>query len=425
MVTTLVVVALGLLILGFPLFVTFLGTSLVVMHFYMDVSPLIIAQRLFGTIDVFALMAVPFFIFAANIMGQGGISKRLIDWVLAICGNIRGSLGVATIGAAEFFAALSGSSSATVAAIGKVLYPSLIENKYGERFSLALVTASGGISIVIPPSISLILFGVATNVSIGKLFMAGFLPGIVFGLCLIIYVLYYAHSRKIPVTNHHISFKDLWEKTKSAVWALGVPGIIMGGIYTGIFTPTEAAGISAVYAVLVVVFIYKELTWKEVLDIAIESGVLTAKINIIVAASGVFTWMLTVAQIPQQLSMAIIGLDASPIAVLLIINALLLFVGMFIDPTSAVLIMAPLLMPVVLGVGVDPVHFGIIMVVNLAIGMYTPPFGLNLFVSSGVFNVPMGRIVPGLIPFIGWSLVALMLVTYIPWISLWLPSLMW
>jgi C4-dicarboxylate transporter, DctM subunit len=384
------------------------------------VSMEVVVQGLTGSIDKLVLLAVPGFIFAGGVMGQGGMSARLIRWISALIGRVPGGLPLTTITAAELFGAISGSSPATVAALGKILYPALLKNGYGERFSLGLITSSGAIAIIIPPSITMILFAVMTNASIGKLFLAGFLPGIVVGVCAAVYCVWHAMKENIT-SGRAWSAAEIAATSKDVLWTLGAPALIFGGIYGGFMTPTEAAMAVSVYAVLVCVFVYGELTWAQVWNITRETAVLSAKIFIIVAASGVFSWILTAEQVPQKLVALFSERNLPPVMILLFINLALLLVGMFLDPNSAVVLFTPLLWPIAQFAGVDLIHFGIIMTVNLAIGMFSPPFGLNLFVSCSLFKVSSSQVVAGLVPFFFTYFIALMIITYLPELSLLLP----
>lgn len=414
----------ALLLLNFPIFISFLVSSLAALYFFLPNIPLeIVVQTTFRTVDKFALVAVPYFIFTASIMSRGGMAKRLIEWALALVGSIRGSLGIATILSAEFFGALSGSAPATVAALGRILYPALLENKYSKNYALGLITAGGSIAILIPPSITLIIYASIANASVGKLFIAGIIPGLLVGALYVIYTLYYVIKHKVPTTGR-FEFRHLARTTKNASWTLGVPLVILGGIYTGIFTPTESAAVSSVYALFVSLYIYKEINLKDVYNLAVETAGLTAKIFIIVAASGIFSWLLTIGKAPQMVSSFVNNSQIPLFVLLLLINLILLVAGMFMHPTSITIIFTPLFLPLVTALGIDPIHFGIILTLNIAIGMYSPPFGLNLFITSGAFDVPVAKIIPGLIPFLLCSLIALLLVTFIPSISLYLPSLM-
>jgi C4-dicarboxylate transporter DctM subunit len=414
-----------LLLTNFPVFASLLISSMIALFFYAPNVPMdIVVQRLFSSIDKFALMAVPFFILGANIMGRGGMSRRLIEWAQSMVGGLRGGLALTTIASCEFFGAISGSSPATVVAVGKLVFPGLIKNGYGERFALGLVTATGAVAIVIPPSITMILFASVTNVSVGELFMAGILPGVVFGACIGLYVLYYAYRHGLN-PSRRMNVREIVRTTRDAFWAIGAPVIILGGIYTGVFTPTESAAVATVYAVVVTMFIYREMDLKMLLEIAIDSAKVTGMIFLIVAASGILSWVLTIGQAPQGLAAWIQEKNASPFMILLLINVVLIVAGMFVDPNSAVLVFTPLFFPIVSAAGINPVHFGILFTINMAIGMYTPPFGLNLFVSGGVFGFPQRMVYHGVLPFFFWSLLALLLITYVPGISMLIPNLVY
>ena len=408
-----------LLFAGMPIFVILLSTAMLALVLVMNVPLGAVPQMMFGSIDKFSLLAVPFFIFAGEILSNGGISERLMRWVQAIFGGVRGSVALTTVGTFEFFGAISGSSPATVAAVGKTLYPALRQGGYDEKFSLGLVTSAGAIASIIPPSITMILYGAAAEQSVAKLFIAGVLPGILVGLFTACYVIYYAYTRQVP-TAERFSLRRLARATREGIWAILAPVIILGTIYGGICTPTETAGIACVYAALVTRYIYRTLTWRRLFELSVSSTFLTAQIMIIVAAAGVFSWLLTISGVPQAIVRFMAEQQVSPAMLLLLINVFLLVVGCFIDPSSAVLVLTPLLVPIVKHAGIDLIHFGIIVTVNLAIGMFTPPFGLNLFVSQGLFNVSMGRIVQGLMPFLVAQLAALLLITYVPWLSLYL-----
>jgi C4-dicarboxylate transporter DctM subunit len=310
-----------------------------------------------------------------------------------------------------------------VAALGNVLYGGLRRLGYDERFSLGLITSSGAIAIIIPPSITMILFSVMTNASVGKLFLAGFIPGVLVGICAAVYCVWYAMRHKIT-EGRQWRLNEMLRTSREVIWTLGAPIIIFGGIYGGFATPTEASMLVSVYAVLVSVFIYRELTWRDVWAITRETAQLSAKLFIIVAAAGVFSWVLAAESVPQTMVGFIDGLDLQPWMVLLLINVILLIVGMFMDPNSAVVLFAPLLWPIAQHAGVDLIHFGIIFTVNLAVGMFSPPFGLNIFVSCSIFKVPSSRVVSGLIPFFFAYLIALAFITYIPRLSLFLPELL-
>jgi len=410
-----------LLVLGFPIFVILLATAAIILIIFAPVPPMALHINMFGSVDKFALMAVPFFIFAGEIMGHGGISKRIVAWVLSIIGGVRGSLALTTVGTCTVFGAISGSSPATVAAVGRLLYDPLRNAGYNEKFSSGLLASSGAIAIVIPPSISMILYGASAEQSVALLFVAGVIPGLVMAALMAAYIYAFALRTGIREASG-FSFAQFLTASKEGVWALGTPFIILGGIYAGIFSPTESAGVACVYAIIVTRFIYGDISWKGIWDVSVNSMYLTAQVLIIVAAAGVFSQLLTISGIPQSAVAAIQEMNMQPWMVLLVINIFLLFVGCLLDPGSAILVLTPLLAPIAMAIGVDLIHFGIIMTVNLAIGMFTPPFGLNIFVTQALFKAPLSSIYPGLVPFIIVNLIALAIITYIPELSLFLTQ---
>ena len=376
-----------------------------------------IHSAMFGSLDIFPLLAVPLFIFAGDVMARGGLARRLIQLILTAVGGVRGSLGMATIASSEVFGVMSGSSVACVAAIGKLTIPSLRQNQYGATFSTSLVTASGVISVIIPPSIPMIIYGIAAQQSVPLLFLAGFVPGILIGIALAIYVYFYARAKNIPITEKPDA-KTVREMTRGTIWAVFAPVVILGGIYGGLFTPTEAAGIACIYAIVVSMFIYREISWKDLWNISIESAALSSQVLIIVSAAGAFGWLITTSGYPAQLVAFVEGLKLEPWMLLLVINIILLFVGSVLEPPAAILLLTPLLTPIVYAAGVDPIHFGIIVTVNLAIGLFMPPFGLNLFAANALFKTPLPDLYRGVLPFIMVYLVMLVLITYVPAITL-------
>lgn len=417
------VVPIVLLVFGLPIYLCFIAASTVTLLLLINVPPSIVPQTMFGSIDSFTLLAVPFFIFAGELMGRGGISDRLIRWCITIFGGIRGSLALATVGSCVVFGAISGASSATVATVGRIMYPALRQNGYGERFSLGLVTATGAIDILIPPSIIMVLYGASAEQSVAKLFIAGFVPGLLLAAVEGAFVVWYAQRYRVPVTGR-ADLRQVVRSTVEAGWAFLVPVIILGGIYTGIFTPTEAAGVAAVCGILIGRYVYRDTSWRDVWEIAVNSGILTAQIMIIVAGSALYAWLLTVLGVPQQIAGFIDGLSLPKWGVLLALNIFLIVVGGLIDPTSAIIVLTPLFVPIVKAVGVDLIHFGIILTTNLALGMFTPPFAINMFVAQAMFKVPTSKIVPGLIPFILLHALTLIPITYVPELSLFLTRLM-
>jgi len=407
----------ALLLAGFPIYLVLLSSSAVALLFFSNTPLNVIHQNLFGSIDAFALLAVPFFIYAGELMGRGSVAQRLVDAVQAGVGNVRGSLGVTTVGTSAIFGAISGVSAATVATVGRIMVPAMRRAKYPEHFSAGLITAVGAIDIIIPPSVPMIVYGVAAQESVPRLYAAGIFPGLLIGLMLALYVVWYAKRAGIPGGAPFEASRFL-TALRRGLWALGAPVIILGGIYGGVFSPTEAAAVACVYAALVTRFVYRELSWRDIIQAASQTAYFTAQILIVVACASIFAWLLTVNQVPAALVAWLQALELSTWQVLLALNLLLLLVGCFIDPLSAILILTPLLMPIVQSAGIHPVHFGIVLTVNLAIGLFHPPFGINIFVAQSVLGLPLKVIYRGIVPFLVLYLIALALITYVPVISL-------
>ncbi len=410
-----------LLFLGVPIAVILGVTTLVSLVFYSSTPLTIITQQLFNALDQFVLLAIPFFILAGAVMTRGGIARRLIAFVNAMVGWFPGGLAMAGILACIFFAAISGSSPATVVAIGSIMIPALIKAGYGERFSLGLITVSGSLGIVIPPSIPMILYCLVMNVSVSEIFMAGVMPGLLIGFCLMVYTFFVAKRHNWRI-EQKASLSLLIQTGKEGIWALLLPFIVLGGIYSGVFTPTEAAAVSVVYALFVEMVIYREFGLKDLTGVCQEAAVLSACLLFILSCAMTFIWLLTAEQVPHQLADIIFQYIDSPWMFLLTVNILFLILGCFMDDVSAMLILAPLFLETLNRYGIDLVHFGIVMVLNIQMGMLTPPFGLNLFVASGITKEPIIKIARGVAPFLVIMLACLMLVTYIPWISLALPN---
>src|SRR5919106_3756368 len=409
----------ALLVAGFPFFLVLLATVIVALAFFAGVPATAAHQVMFGALDKYALLAVPFFIFAGDLLGRGGVSIRLVRWVQAIIGRMRGSLPFTSLGTAVVFSAISGSTAATVAAVGGLTYRRLREAGYSEKFATGLLIAAGAIDNLIPPSIGFILYGIASDSSIVKLFAAGVLPGLV--LALFYSFLIYRHAlREGDKGGPPFNVRELLAATKQGVWAIAAPVAVLGGIYAGVFSPTEAAAAACVYAILVCMLIYREASPQAVFDSAARSMYLTAQIFIILAGAGVYSWLLTVSGVGPALVATITDLQLAPWTLLLAINVLLLAVGMVLDTVSAILILTPLLAPIARAAGIDPIHFGVVVIMNLSIGTFTPPFGINIFVGQAVFKAPLSSIYPGLAPFLVAAIGALMVVTYIPALSLWI-----
>jgi C4-dicarboxylate transporter DctM subunit len=406
-----------LLLLGFPIFLLLLVTSLTVLIFFFDVPMTVVAQIIFNSVNKYALLAVPFFVFAGSLMSRGGISVRLLRCVASLIGGFRANIPLTSLGFAALFGATSGITTAATAAIGTLTYPRMREAGYSESFSSALITSEGALDNLIPPSIAMIIYGIASDTSIIQLWTAGIGPCILLSSFFGIYIYYHSISVGITKTGR-FSFKEFLNATRDGVWALGAIVVIIGGIYSGVFSPTEAAGVASVYAIIISYFVYREVTLAELFETATRSMYLTGLIFIIVAVAGLYSWLLTISGIAGATVDLISTLHAAPWVILLVINLFLLFIGCFLDPASALIMLTPLLAPVAVSLGVDPIHFGVIVVMNLTIGTFHPPFGLNIFVCQALFKIPSASLYKGLIPFVTLAVIALLLVTYIPAISL-------
>jgi C4-dicarboxylate transporter DctM subunit len=407
----------ALLILGFPIFLILLVTSIIAVLTVADVPIEVIQTYMFGSLDNFPLLAVPFFVLAGEIMAQGGIARRIIAMVIAMVGGVRGSLAVTTVAASELFGAMSHTAVGTVVAMGRMIYPELKAGGYNERFAVGLIASSGAIAVVIPPSIAMILYAVSAEQSAVLLFTAGILPSILIGIIDATFVMSYAKLKRVPLGTS-ARWETVWKTTKEASWSIGSLAVIFGGIYGGVFTPTEAAGVAVIYSLFVTMVVYREVDLAGFWRILLASAYLISQILLIVTSAGIYSWLLTTSGIPQQVVAAINALHMPKWELLLSLNVGLLLAGSFLEPPAAILILTPLLLPIVRDVGVNPIHFGIIVAVNLSLGMYTPPFGLNLFSSQAIFDAPLSRIYLGVLPFLLLNFVALMIITYVPAISM-------
>ena len=383
-----------------------------------------IAQNLVTGCDSFPIMAIPFFVFAGELMGGGGISRRLLNVASVFFGRIRGGLAIVTVVVCMFFSANSGSGPATVAAVGGMVVPTMLQKGYDKKFVLALIAAAGSIGVIIPPSIPMVVYSVTTNSSVSKLFLAGFAPGILIGVVLCLYSYFYARSHGYKGDDEPFSAKRALKEVKDSFWALLSPVIILGGIYGGIFTPTEAAAVSVIYSLVIGCLVYKELDLKQLGTVTKNACETTATILIVIGCAAGFSKVLTLGRIPTTVATFLTTMTDSKILILLLINVLLLIVGCFMETLCAIMILAPILFPVVTALGVDVTHFGIIMVVNLAIGFITPPLGVNLFVASRVGETTLDTVIKGIIPFLALMIVILLFITYVPAISMFLPNML-
>ena len=414
-----------LIAIGVPIAIALTGATIVTLLTMTDVTPIVVAQRYFTAVDSFSLMAIPFFMMAGLLMEKGGISKRLINLANLLLGNLYGSLAIVLIITSAFFGALTGSSTATVAAIGGILIPAMIREGYDEGFSLSTSAASGFLGCIIPPSIPMITYGVATGASIGAMFMAGVIPGILLALGMCVYAFYFGKKKKYKSNIKRPTFKEILIAFKDAIWALFMPVIILGGIYGGIFTPTEASCVALFYGLFVGIVIFKELKIKDLPAMIKQSVINSSMVLFIIAGAAAFGYLMTRGMIPTSIANAIINITDSPIIFLLIVNVILLIMGTFMETNSAIMITAPIFLPIVTAMNIDVVHFGTIMIVNLAIGQVTPPLGVNLFVAAGIQGGSIEKVVnKHLISYIIISVLILLLITYIPNISLLIPNLL-
>jgi tripartite ATP-independent transporter DctM subunit len=389
-----------------------------------NLSLLVIGQQLFIAIDKYPLAAIPFFILAGNLMETGGISRRLVDVAKSLVGGVQGGLACTCVLACMIFAAVSGSSVATTFAIGAILIPAMLKHGYPRPFAASLQATAAELGVIIPPSIPMILYGVSAEVSIGELFIAGFGPGLLIGCALMVFVYLWARFTGHGKSDHEGRL-SLPQALRQAGLALLMPVIILGGIYGGIFTPTEASVVAVVYALVVGVFVYKELHWRDVAAVFRKSVISSAVIMFIIACAGLFAFLIGRAGVPDALGRWLVEVLESPGWFLLGVNIALFVIGMFIETSASIIILAPILAPIAIHFGIDPVHFGTIMVVNLALGMITPPFGVNLFAACTVAKISLDRIIMSLLPFVGVIVACLMLITYVPQISLFLRDLVY
>ncbi|TFB24437.1 TRAP transporter large permease [Filobacillus milosensis] len=410
------------LLLSVPIGIA-LGLSTLVTIVYSESVPILfLMKELITSLDSFPIMAVPFFILAGEIMGKGGISERLFNFANALVGSKTGGFAIATIITCMFFAAISGSGPATVAAIGSIMIPAMVRKGYDKPFATATVAAAGSIGVIIPPSIPMVIYGVTGGASVGDMFIAGILPGILVGVGLMTWAYIYSKKKGYKGTIESTSLSYVLSTFWEAKWAMVIPIIILGGIYGGYFTPTEAAVVAVVYGLISGFFLYRELKLKDLPKLIADSSLTTATVLIIVGTATAFGKLLTIEQIPNQIAEWMLSLTENKIVLILLITALLLLVGCFMDTLAAIIILTPILLPIAMNIGYDPIHFGIIMVVSLAIGFITPPLGVNLFVGSGISGLSIERISKAVFPFFVAMVFSVLMIIFIPEISLWLIS---
>jgi C4-dicarboxylate transporter DctM subunit len=407
--------------LGVPIAISLgLSGALSILMFSQD-SLSSLAIKLFETSDSYTFLAIPFFLLSGAFMTTGGVAQRLIDFANACVGHIRGGLAIAAVLACMLFAALSGSSPATVAAVGSIAVAGMVRSGYPREFGAGIICNAGTLGILIPPSIVMVVYSAATETSVGKLFMAGVIPGILLGLALMVTIYIVARIKK-PPAQPRASFAQWLTCARRAFWGLLLLVIILGGIYSGMFTPTEAAAVAAVYSAFIALFVYKDMRIKDCPKVLLESGRLTIMLLFIIANAMLFAHVLTTEQIPQQITQWVMSEGLTPIGFLIMVNIVLLVAGSFMEPSAIILILAPIFFPIAMKLGIDPIHLGIVMVVNMEIGLVHPPVGLNLFVTSAVTGLTLGQTIRAALPWLMILLLFLVLVTYVPFISLALPE---
>jgi len=413
-----------LLVLNIPIAIALGMAGIIALVFGdMPTPPLLIAQRMFTSLDSFPFMAIPFFMLAGGFMEQGGMSRRLVNFAQAIVGSLKGGLGIITIVSCAFFAALSGSNPATVAAIGSIMIPAMIQAGYPMSFAAALAAAGGTLGVVIPPSIPMVTYGVVTNTSIGDLFIGGLIPGILLATSLIGVVIWKAHTLNLP-RGEKSSLQKLWQTGREAILALFMPVIILGGIYGGIFTPTEAAAVAVVYAFIVGVLIFKEIDLDRTIQIILKASVNTAVVFFVIATSSSFSWLLTSLQVPAKVAAAMLEVSRNPFIIVLFLNVVLLFLGAILETQAIILLVTPIIFPLAQQLGIHPIVLGIIIVVNTSVGMITPPMAVNLFVACSLTGLTIEKISRSILVFLAAELVTLLLISNLPILSLGLLNLL-
>lgn len=409
------------MLMGVPVaFSLGLSSSIIILFFSAD-SLSSIAVKIFETSEHYTLLAIPFFLLAGAFMTTGGVAKRLIDFANASVGHIRGGLAIASVLSCMLFAALSGSSPATVAAVGSITIAGMVRSGYPIDFGTGIVTNAGTLGILIPPSITMVVYAAVTEQSVGRLFMAGVIPGLLLGVVLMVAIYIVARRKNLPA-QPRATFREWIVSARKALWGLILVFIILGGIYSGAFTATEAAAVAAAYSFFVAVFVYKDIKLKECPRVVLEAAKLSVMLMFIIANAMLFAHVLTTENIPQDITHIVADMNLEAWQFLIVVNIILLVAGAFMEPSAIILIMVPILFPIATQLGIDPIHLGIMMVVNMEIGLITPPVGLNLFVSSAITKMPVEKVIKATLPWLVIMLLFLILITYVPDISLWLPN---
>lgn len=422
MASALLLGVMGLLILCNMPIALAIGVAALVVMIYADLPIMATVQQMVTSADSFALLAIPFFVLAGVIMERGGISRRLVDFASSLVGNVRGGLGHVSILASMLFGGVSGSATADTAAIGSVLIPAMKREGYDVPFVAALQASAGTLGMIIPPSIVMVILGVTANISIGRMFLGGFVPGILLGLSYMMLMSWHAHRRKYPRFQRP-PVREIWRRFLVALPPLGTVIIILLGIVHGVFTATEAGVAAAVYAI-VLALLYREILLRDLPELLLQTGRITGMVMLLVATSSLFGWVMTILQLPEALSKGFLSISSSQAHVFFAMNILLVLIGTFLDPTPIIIILVPLLMPTVQRMGIDPVHFGVVFSVNMLIAQISPPAGVPLFVSCGIANIPLARVFLPAVPFMIVSFLVLMLITYVPWLVLAVPNLL-
>lgn len=424
MITALLPIFFAVLLLGLPIFAALAFAVFLAIQFFGNTDPIIVPMRMFTGMNNFSLMAIPFFILAAELMRIGGLSGRLIELAKALVGWVPGGLAAATVLSCLLFGAISGSSPATVVAIGSIMFPALVAAGYDKRFAIGLIATAGTLGPIVPPSIALIIYGSVTGTSVGRLFAAGLIPAILIASLLIAYCIIYA-SLKGYARAPFPTLKEVISAFRSAAWGLGLPFILLGGIYSGVFTPTESAAVACMYGLFVGMVIYRTIGWRDLLGTLRSSGLTSATLLLITAGASAFSWLLAITGTPTQLANQVLSLTDDPIQVMALFNVVMIVAGFFLDSASAIIVLSPLLEPIAGRVGVDSVHFGVITLVNFSVGMITPPVGLNLFVAMAISRMSLVEVFKACLPLIVMMFIALIILTYVPFLSTWLPSLIY